>query len=144
MLTYLRNVALGILLGLLFGCTLGSISKAHARDSGQFIDNDDYRSRWFRSLQQPDNPNASCCGEADSYYCDELHVRDGKNYCTISDDRDDAKMDRPHIDNGTEIEIPDNKLMTAEQIHGTNPTGHAVIFMGRYGTVYCYVMNGGV
>lgn len=140
MALYLRNVILGICLGLLFGCALG---KVRARDNGQWMDNDDYRSRWFRSLQQPDHPNASCCGEADAYWCDDFYVRDSKSYCKITDDRDDAKLDRHHVDVGTEIEIPDNKLMTAEQIHGTNPTGHAIVFLGYSGFVWCYVMAGG-
>jgi hypothetical protein len=31
----------------------------------------------------------SCCGEADAYWADEIHVRDGKTFATITDDRPD-------------------------------------------------------
>jgi len=40
--------------------------------------------------------------EADAYWADEIHVRDGKTYATINDDRPDEPLGRPHIDNGTE------------------------------------------
>ena len=59
---------------------------------------------------QPDVPNASCCGEADAYWADEVHVKDGKTYAVITDDRPDEPRGRPHVDIGTEIEIPNNKL----------------------------------
>jgi len=51
--------------------------------------------------------SASCCGEADAYWADEIHVRDGKTYATITDDRPDEARGRPHIDVGTEIENPE-------------------------------------
>jgi len=38
-------------------------------------------------MMQPDVPNASCCGEADAYWANEIHVRDGNTYATITDDR---------------------------------------------------------
>ena len=40
--------------------------------------------------EQPDVPNASCC-------VDEIHVRDGKTYTTITDDRADEPRGRPHV-----------------------------------------------
>src|ERR1035437_3461599 len=104
----LRTIIIGVVLGLLGGLFLGSV---HARNLGQF-DSDSDRAKWFKSLRQPDSPNVSCCGESDAYYCDELHTRDGRNYCTITDDRDDAPLGRVHIPVGTEIVIPDNKMMT--------------------------------
>jgi hypothetical protein len=33
--------------------------------------------------EKPDVPNASCCGEADAYWLDEIHVRDGKTCTTL-------------------------------------------------------------
>ena len=90
---------------------------------------------------QPDNPMVSCCGVADGYWCDEIHVRDGKTYCAITDDR--VIPGRAQIPVGTEILIPDNKLKWDRG----NPTGHAIVFVGLngYGTVvYCFVQNGGV
>jgi hypothetical protein len=38
-------------------------------------------------MMQPDVPNASCCGEADAYWANEIHVRDGNTYAIITDDR---------------------------------------------------------
>jgi hypothetical protein len=93
----------------------------------------------YQSLMQPDIPNASYCGEADAYWADEIHVRDGKTYAT-TDDRPDEPRHRPHVDVGTEIEIPNNKLKWDK----SNPTGHGVVFLSRAGYVYCYVQPGGV
>jgi hypothetical protein len=93
---------------------------------------------------QPDAPHASCCGEADAYFADEVHVRNGKTYAVITDDRPDIPRMRPHVEIGTEVEIPDNKLKWDR----SNPTGHGVVFLGsglginRY--VFCYVQPGGV
>lgn len=92
---------------------------------------------WYAGLMQPDNPAASCCGEADAYWCDVLHVREGKTFCTITDDRE--VVGRPHVDVGTVVEIPDNKLKWDRG----NPTGHAVVFLSRGGWVYCFVQSGG-
>ena len=82
---------------------------------------------WYQALMQPDVPNASCCGEADAYWADEVHVRDGKTYVTITDDRPDEPRGRPHVDIGTEIEIPNNKLKWDK----SNPTGHGIVFLSR-------------
>ena len=53
-------------------------SAALAHDKGQWGNTDPLIRDWHQSLMQPDNPNASCCGEADAYWADEIHVRDGK------------------------------------------------------------------
>lgn len=99
---------------------------------------------WYQSLMQPDVPTASCCGVADAYWADKLFVKDGKTYAVITDDRDDAMLGRPHVNIGTEIEVPNNKLKWDRG----NPTGHAVIFLGRGGWgvkyVFCFVQGGGV
>lgn len=92
---------------------------------------------WYRTLMQPDNPSGSCCGEADAYWCDGLHVRDGKNYCVITDDR--VVPNRTPVPVGTQIEIPDRKLKWDRG----NPTGHAVVFLTSGGAVYCFVQSGG-
>lgn len=89
---------------------------------------------------QPDNPNASCCGEADAYWCDRINVREKKTYCTITDTREDAPRHRPHVDIGTEIEIPDYKLKWDRG----NPTGHAIVFLSRSQYVYCFVQGTGI
>jgi len=100
---------------------------------------------WYGSLMQPDNPSGSCCGLADAYWCDDYYARDGKAYCRITDDRDDAKLGRPHIEIGTEFEIPPYKLKFEQDGKAVgNPTGHAVIFVNMQGHVWCYVQAGGV
>lgn len=93
---------------------------------------------WYASLMQPDNPNVSCCGIADAYWCDDYYARDGKAYCRITDDR--VVAGRPHVPVGTEIEIPDYKLKWDK----SNPTGHHVVFLSSGGAVYCFVQGSGV
>jgi hypothetical protein len=89
---------------------------------------------------QPDNPNASCCGEADAYWADEIHVRGGKTFATVTDSRPDAPLKRPHVAVGTEIEIPNHKLKWDR----SNPTGHTVVFLSRVGYVFCFVQSSGI
>lgn len=133
----MKAAALGIALGLLAALFLGSVkARAHDPEHHEF-------SEWYQELMQPDVPSASCCGAADAYFADEIHVRDGKTYATITDDRDDAPRGRKHVANGTVIEIPNNKLKWDR----ANPTGHGVVFLsvGPMGTyVFCYVQPGGV
>lgn len=116
------------------------IGTAQARDLGQWEAGVPATREWYRALMQPDNPTASCCGEADAYFCDDYYARDGRAYCRVTDDRPDAPRGRPHVDAGTEIEIPDHKLKWDK----ANPTGHGVVFLSRGGFVYCYVQGGGV
>jgi hypothetical protein len=93
---------------------------------------------WYRELMQPDNPNVSCCGEADAYWADSFEVLDGKYVAIITDTRD--VPDRPTIPPGTRVVVPNHKL----KFDRGNPTGHGVIFMNTNATVYCYVVPGGV
>lgn len=119
---------------------------AHSRDLGQWDDvNHDAATRdWFKKLMRPPPfQEMSCCAEADAYYADEVHVRDGKTFATITDDRPDDPLGRPHVAVGTEIEVTADRLKWDRG----NPTGHNVIFLGggAYGHwVYCFVQNGGV
>lgn len=113
---------------------------AFARDLGQWENSDPATREWFQTLMQPDVPTMSCCGEADAYWADTVHVRGGKTYATITDDRPDAPLQRPHVDVGTEIEVPDAKLKWDRG----NPTGHGVLFLSRGRFVFCYVQPGGV
>ncbi len=100
---------------------------------------------WYKSLMMPDNPTVPCCGEADAYWCDDYYARDGKAYCKITDDRDDAPLKRPHVDIGTEFEIPPEKLKWEQSGKPTgNPTGSAIIFLSSTGHVYCYVQSTGI
>jgi hypothetical protein len=120
----------------IFGCLVRS---ANARDLGQWEAVDPEIRQWYQALMQPDVPTASCCGEADAYWADEIHVRNGKTYVTITDDRADEPRGRPHVAIGTEIEVPNNKLKWDK----ANPTGHGVVFLSRGGYVFCYVQPGG-
>lgn len=114
------------------------IDHAYPRDLGQWTNSPD--ADWYRSLMQPDVPTASCCGEADAYFCNNYRShQDGTALCTIDDDRPDEPRHRPHIDNGTVIVIPQNKL----KWDSGNPTGNGVVFLSRQGYVFCYVQPGG-
>lgn len=115
-----------------------STTTAFARDDGQWEHTDPVIVEWYKTLKQPDVPAASCCGEADAYYCQSF-VKQEKTYCRITDDRDDEIRHRPHVDIGTIIEIPDNKLKWDEG----NPTGHEIVFLSRNQYVFCFVQNGG-
>ena len=110
-----------------------------ARDNGQWENADPKIRQWYETLMRPDMPGSICCKEADAYWADEIHVRGGKTYAVITDDRDDAPRGRPHIDVGTEVEIPNNKLKWDR----SNPTGHGVVFLSRSLYVFCYVQPGG-
>jgi hypothetical protein len=120
------------------------------RDLGQWGNNDPEISAWYRNLMRPDVPASSCCGEADAYWCDDIHVKDGKTFCAITDDRPDEPRNRPHVAMGTVFEIPPEKLKWDR----SNPTGHAIIFLANgfnwYGSngvqkaIWCFVQNGGV
>ncbi len=78
----------------IFGCLIDSVN---ARDLGQWEAVDPAIRQWYQALMQPDVPSASCCGEADAYWADEIHVRDGKTYATITDDREDAPRGRGYV-----------------------------------------------
>jgi hypothetical protein len=115
-----------------------AINFAHAKNSGQWSLVDPEVRNWYESLKQPDNPAVSCCGEADSYFCDE-HAEGDQVYCIINDDRNDEILKREHVDNGTRINIPPNKIN-----HDPNMAGHGVVFLSRNQWVYCFIGIGGV
>lgn len=136
----LRKVDAAIPL-IVFGLLFIGIQLAMARDLGQWENTDPEISAWYRSLKQPDSP-LSCCGEADSYYCDE-HSRMlpggvPQIYCVINDERDDAKLKRTHIDDGTEIIIPPHKLNK-----DANKVGRAIVFLSSGRDPYCFIGAGG-
>lgn len=138
MLTRIARLAI---LWFLFGFALTMIFPAHARNLGQWENSDPDTKAWYQSLKQPDNPTVSCCGEGDAYWADEVHVKDGKTYVTITDDRPDQPLGRTHIDIGTVIQVPDNKLTYKDG----NPTGHNILFVmysNRY--VLCFVQSTGI
>ena len=116
-----------------------SIKAAFARDLGQWENSDPAVRQWYRSLMMPDFPDISCCGEGDAYWCDKVNVRNGKTFCTITDDRDDAPLRRRHIPIGTEYEIPNHKLTFKDG----NPTGHVILFVNANDQVLCFVQGTG-
>lgn len=126
---------------LIIALTVLGLSTAIARDLGQWENSDPVTREWFKTLMQPDNPDASCCGESDAYWADEVHVKDGKTYATITDDRPDLPLKRPHVAVGTVIEVPDHKL----KFDRGNPTGHNIIFiLSGYHMVLCFVQGTGI
>lgn len=101
--------------------------------------------QWYAGLMQPDNPATSCCGKSDAYWCDTINVKSGKVFCTITDDRDDAPLNRPHVPIGTQIEIPDHKLKWEQNGKPIgNPTGHSIVFLSSGGHVFCFVQSTGI
>ena len=136
---------LPITLGMLF---IFAGEAAHARDQGQWGNTDPELRKWYSGLMQPDVPTASCCGEGDAYWADQIKVRDGKVYAIITDDRPDEPLKRMHVDVGTEIEIPNNKVKWGatdpDKTEFKNPTGHGVVFLSTGKYVFCYVSPGGV
>lgn len=116
------------------------VNMANARDQGQWAEVDPAVAEWYRELKQPDNPGMSCCGQADAYYADKVYTKDGKNIAVITDTREDAPLQRPHVPPGTEIIIPDHKMKWDRG----NPTGHSIIFLTLPNDqgmrdVYCFV-----
>jgi hypothetical protein len=126
-----------LVLGAALGCVM---SVANARDLGQWESVNPEVREWYQALMQPDNPAASCCGEADAYWADSFEVDGDKYVAIITDPRPDEPLRRKHIDVGTRIVVPNHKL----KYDKSNPTGHGIIFLSRADYVYCYVAPGGV
>lgn len=123
------------------GLLMLAAALSHARDRGQWDKQDPAIAHWFESLMQPDIPDASCCGEADAYWADSYAVGPHGEYIAIvTDTRTDAPLARPHVDVGTRIIVPPNKI----KFDRGNPTGHGIIFTNAAGTVFCYLPPGGV
>jgi hypothetical protein len=116
-----------------------SVSKAPARDLGQWDDIDPLVRKWFRELKQPDNPSRSCCGESDAYWADNYEVKGGQYIAIVTDERDDKPLRRPHIENGKRFVVPNSKI----KWDSGNPTGHGIIFIGVGLEIHCYLPPGG-
>jgi hypothetical protein len=132
-----RRLGAGVLCAGILALASGQVS---ARDVGQWENSDPVVREWYKALMQPDNPTVPCCGEADAYWCDDIHVKGDKAYCRITDNRPDGPLGRPHREIGEEFEIPPHKL----KYDKGNPTGHSVIFLSTSGNTYCFVQAGGV
>lgn len=108
-------------------------SSALARDNGQWSAVPDSVYLWFRDLTQPDNPAASCCGEADAFEADTFESVGGHYVAVITNGRG-------VVPDGTRVAIPDGKI----KFDAGNPTGHGIVFLGSSGQVYCYVTPSGI
>ncbi len=143
---FVAAIICGIVVGVL-------IRPVHGRDLGQWGNVDKEIHEWYGSLTRPDPgyTTYSCCGDADAYWCDDVHTKDGHVFCAITDDRDDIPLKRPHRPIGEVHEIPPEKMKFSEtdpqRSKASNPTGHAIIFLssglGDNAYVYCFVPGTG-
>jgi hypothetical protein len=105
----------GIIIALILALFLQS-APAAARDLGQWEYQPTYVRQWFQKLMQPDNPVASCCGEADAYWADSFEVNDGRYVAIITDERPDGPLGRPRREVGEKIVVPNNKIKWMKEI----------------------------
>ena len=124
------------MIGVVFGCLMYGVS---ARDLGQWESGrsghqgvvEFFYSRIFPRRRVAAKP--MLMGGFDEV--------DGDKYVAIiTDPRPDEPLRRKHIEIGTRIVVPNNKL----KYDKSNPTGHGIIFLSRADYVYCYVAPGGV
>ena len=101
---------------LCLGIFSGLVADVNARDLGQWGAVDPKIREWYQALMQPDVPNASCCGEADAYWADEVHVRDGKTYAVITDDRPDD-VDPHEVADAVEVMADQGRPERARRVH---------------------------
>jgi hypothetical protein len=122
------------------------VRASYARDDGHWAERVGPEvAEWMGSLMQPDTvkngQGYSCCGEADAYWADDVHVVSGHNgekfvIARITDTRDDAQLaHRVHEQVGNEYVVPPNKIVGFEQRLRGNPTGHTVILLAAPGRV---------
>jgi hypothetical protein len=128
-------IVVAFALVVIFTCLTMCTQRSHARDLGQWQDSDPQLREWYGSLMQPGKPLVPCCGEADAYFADKVEVEGDKVIATITDERPDAPLGRPHIAPGTRIEIPSHVMKNSQG----NPTGHNVIFVNSAMQVLCFV-----
>ena len=126
---------IAIVWAIAFVLALLMIWAAHARDGGDWTSTPDEVRQWFSTLMQPDNPQISCCGEADAYEADLFEVEDDHYVAIVTGHRAVA-----NIAIGTRIPVPNHKMKWDQG----NPTGHGIIFVGTQGQVFCYVTPGGI
>lgn len=134
----------------LMGVLLAVPCAAYARDGGQWEETPPEVRAWYARQQMPDFPPTSCCGEADAYWTDKQEIETGPDgstqvYAIITDDRDDVLLNRPHVEVGTRIRIPKQKIVDPRHLGAgldvrpdPNPTGHGIVFLGTGNIVYCY------
>ena len=139
-----------ILILMLFFILRGFVHEASARDLGQWAQNDPKISEWFKSLKRPDIKDddkftiKSCCGTGDGWETDLFEQKDGQYVAIITDERDDAPLQRPHLPAGTRVVVPNEKILKDNK----NPTGHGYIFLyvnqETIVSIYCYIPPAGI
>ena len=65
-----------------------------ARDLGQWHNQDPHIAAWFKRQMQPDNPQVSCCGEADAYEANDFEMKGDQYFAIVTDTRDDGRHHR--------------------------------------------------
>jgi hypothetical protein len=60
---------------------------ALARDNGQWMTSPANVRQWYERLMQPDNPQVSCCGEADAFEADSFEIEDDHYVAIITNVR---------------------------------------------------------
>jgi hypothetical protein len=132
MRSFLAALALSMVLAicavLAFAAVFGR--PVHARDlDGRYAGSP--LSEWYNSLKAPDT-GGSCCGEADAVEADEWLVHaDGSVTATVTNGRGYAP-------DGMKVDVPAGKVLRGE----SNPTGHTILFLSRYGSAWCLVIGG--
>src|SRR5450432_179881 len=92
---------------------------AHARDNGQWTAKPAKVRAWYESLMQPNNPTASCCGEADAFQSDAFEVEADHYIAVITDRHGDFPT-------GARVSVPNDRM----KWDSGNPTGHGIVFIG--------------
>lgn len=112
---------------------LAGLSRAHARDNGQWDAISPTTREWFLHLMQPDQPGVSCCGEADAVEADEWRVLRDHVEATVTNGRG-------YVPDGTVVIVPLAKMKR----DAGNPTGHSILFLSVNRQPYCFVVGAGI
>jgi hypothetical protein len=105
--------------------------------------------KWFESLERPDQSPNSCCGKADAYPVDRYQKNSDHTYTVwIADGRPIKYPDgttRDPWDITVPISVPDNKV-NKEDDDLDNPTDHSWLFFRAstptdVGTIYCFIRH---
>lgn len=115
-------------------CASLSLSPATGKEGGNWDSVDPEVREWIGTLKMPDQPQISCCGEADAYFADLGEAGPDGNYAIVTDNRGNF------LPVGTKLFIPPHKVQNKQG----NPSGHVVVFANTSGTVFCMIPMGGV
>lgn len=103
--------------------------------------------QWVQTVQRPDIPGASCCGEADAFLADDFERGpNGELYAILTADYPDAVstdqegntvLSPSPFRRGMKILIPPDRLITRPE--DANRSGHGVVYLRpTNGEVLCY------